>query len=36
MIYFMRQNEMRPIKEDKELIISFFKHKELECYHFFN
>jgi transposase len=27
---------LNEIKEDKELIISFFKHEELECYHFFN
>lgn len=27
---------LNEIKNDKELIISFFKHKELECYHFFD
>ena len=27
---------LNEIKEDKELIKSFFKHKELECYHFFS
>ena len=27
---------LQQIKNDKELIISFFKHKELECYEFFN
>ena len=28
-------HELQQIKNDKELIISFFKHKELECYQFF-
>ena len=28
-------NELQQIKNDKELIISFFKHKELDCYNFF-
>lgn len=27
---------LQKIKNDKELIISFFKHKELECYQFFS
>ncbi len=28
--------ELEKIKKDKNLIQSFFRHKELECYHFFD
>jgi transposase len=30
------QAELKKISDNKKLIISFFKNKELECYHFFS